>query len=205
MRNKKLLFKIYIFLLSICILLSVIFSILGIIKRTGYLTEFSFDEYNIDKTLELNDFNINETKNLFTINDELDNNALTNYIFTNEAIKTYSYGFRIRYYSKIFRNSDLYGVYLDTNRILKDNSFIEEIKMNDDKGTPFGNIVSSKKIDFEKIDNVAYTLKLKPIVLLAFPILLIIIASILFFIINSIKKIYTYIYIIIFLKYIVLF
>lgn len=189
MKNKKL--KIYLIFIIIAFISITTLVLLGKKERVGYLSDFNL---NIDKTLELNDFNINETKNLFIINDELDNNALTNYIFTNEAIKTYSYGFRIRYYSKIFRNSDLYGVYLDTNRILKDNSFIEEIKMNDDKGTPFGNIVSSKKIDFEKIDNVSYTLKLKPIVLLAFPILLlIIIASILFFIINSIKII-SYIY-----------
>ena len=72
----------------------------------------------------------------------------------------YHYSFRIKYHSKIFRNSDVYGVYVDTNKIIKENNFIKEIKM-EKGGSPFGNLVTPKKIDFEKIDNINYILKIK--------------------------------------------
>ena len=73
----------------------------------------------------------------------------------------YTYTFRIKYYSKIFKNSDIYGVYIDIDKLIKDNNFIKSIKMNDNKGTPFGELISSKRIDFDKIDNVNYNLKIK--------------------------------------------
>ena len=173
MKNKKVLFKIYGILLAICILSLIILSILGNKDRKGYLSDFVFDENHINKTLELNGLNIAETKNLFIKDDKLDNDALANYIFTNESITNYSYGFRIKYYSKVFRNSDIYGVYIDTNKIIQDNDFIKEIKMND-KGSPFGNLISSKKINNDKnIDNVNYILKSKSDILIIFSIIII--------------------------------
>ncbi|MEI0581486.1 hypothetical protein [Brachyspira pilosicoli] len=164
MKNKKVLFKIYGILLAISILSLIILSILGNKNRKGYLSDFVFDENHINKTLELNGLNITETKNLFIKDAILDNDALTNYIFTNESIKNYSYGFRIKYYSKVFRNSDIYGVYIDTNKIIQDNDFIKEIKMNNE-GSPFGNFISSQKINDNNID-ITYTLKLKPLVII---------------------------------------
>ena len=160
MKNKKLFSIIYISFLIICLIALITFSILGNKTRIGYLGEFKFDETHINKTLELNGFDIEETKKLFTIDNILNNDALTNYIFTNEAITNYSYGFRIKYYSKVFRNSDIYGVYIDTNKIINDNNFIKSIKL-DGNGSPYGNLVSAKIIDFEKIDNVSYRLRLK--------------------------------------------
>ena len=75
----------------------------------------------------------------------------------------YSYHFRIKYYSKFFRNSDIYGVYLDTNKIIQNNNFIKDIKINE-KGSPFGILTSSKQLEYqEKIDNINYTLRLKTI------------------------------------------
>ncbi|AEM23460.1 hypothetical protein Bint_2866 [Brachyspira intermedia PWS/A] len=93
----------------------------------------------------------------------------------------YHYSFRIKYHSKIFRNSDVYGVYVDTNKIIKENNFIKEIKM-EKGGSPFGNLVTPKKIDFEKIDNINYILKIKFSVYLIFGIILLI-----FFILYNIK------------------
>ncbi|TXJ60752.1 hypothetical protein EPJ74_06015 [Brachyspira aalborgi] len=69
----------------------------------------------------------------------------------------YIYNFRIRYYDKVFRNSDIYGVYLITNSLPE---YIKEIKMNE-LGSPFGIIISDKIIEEEKIDNIKYILRLK--------------------------------------------
>ena len=79
----------------------------------------------------------------------------------------YVYNFKIKYYSKIFGHSDIYGVYVDTNKAIEDNNFIKEINMNAD-GSPFGNLISYKIIDFNKIDNVHYTLKIKFIYFIVF-------------------------------------
>ena len=69
----------------------------------------------------------------------------------------YIYNFKIRYYDKVFRNSDIYGVYLITNSLPE---YIKEIKMNE-LGSPFGIIISDKIIEEEKIDNIKYILRLK--------------------------------------------
>lgn len=68
----------------------------------------------------------------------------------------YIYNFRIRYYDKVFRNSDIYGVYLITNSLPE---YIKEIKMNE-LGSPFGSLISTKIIKGEKID-INYILRLK--------------------------------------------
>ncbi len=157
MKSSKLFIKIYLSLIIISFISIIILYILGMKVRIGY---FSGLNLNIDKTLELNGLNISEIKNLFIKDDKLDNDSFTNYIFTNEIIKNYSYGFRIKYYSKIFINSDIYSVYIDTNKVIQDNNFIKEIEM-DGNGSPFGNLISSKIINFEKINNVNYYLKVK--------------------------------------------
>ena len=182
MINKKILFNIYISILSIYILFLIIFFILGNKPRIGYLSDFNL---NIDRTLELNGLDINETKKTLSINNKLD--EITNYIFTNRSITNYSYGFRIKYYSKIFRNSDIYRVYIDINEAIRDNDFIKEINM-DVNGSPFGNIITSKNlINIKKIDDIEYYLKLRNI----FP-LMIFILILIFALLNlsKIKKLY---------------
>ncbi|WP_256097163.1 hypothetical protein [Brachyspira hampsonii] len=161
MNNNNLFFKIYISLLIICFITFIILYTSAGKGRVGYLSNFIFDDNHINRTLQLNGFNIEETKKIFTTDDKLDNNDLTNYIFTNKAITNYSYGLKMGYYSKIFKHSDLYRVYPNVNKILDDNSFIKEIKM-DEGGSPFGNLISEKTLEYnEKIDNIIYTLVFK--------------------------------------------
>ena len=128
MKNKKLFFKIYIPFVIITIISLIVLQILGSKSRVGYLSDF-------------------ELINLYQI-DNPDNTITTNYI----------YGFRIRYYDKVFRNNDIYGVYPDLSNLP---DFVKEIKM-DYVGSPFGIFISDKKIiEEDKVDNINYTLKIK--------------------------------------------
>ena len=65
----------------------------------------------------MNGLNIENTKQLFTIDNKLDEISITNYIFTNTSIINYSYDFKIKYYSKVFRDSFIYDVYPDLNNL----------------------------------------------------------------------------------------
>ncbi|TXJ51848.1 hypothetical protein [Brachyspira aalborgi] len=154
-KNKNLFLKIYILFLIITIIALVLLQILGSKNRVGYLTDFSLV---VDKTMKL--------KN-------------------SENITNYVYHFRIRYYDKVFRHNDIYGVYPDLSNLP---DFVKEIKM-DYFGSPFGIFISDKKIiEEDKIDNINYTLKIKKniidiIILLHLSILTI-------FIMNNIKIYY---------------
>ncbi|ASJ22755.1 hypothetical protein BHAMNSH16_03355 [Brachyspira hampsonii] len=139
------------FIIYIFILFSLF--ILGKVSRVGYLSDISI---NTDDTLRLNNINIETTKKLFSSNDKSDYSSLTNYIFTNNSITNYLYNFRISYYDKVFRNSDIYGVYLNTNNLP---NYIKDIKFVN-KGSPFGTLISSDKIE-GNINNIKYSLKLK--------------------------------------------
>ena len=152
-KNKNLFLKIYIPFVIITVVILIILQILGSKKRIGYLTDFNLE---IDRTLELN--NLNDIKENFIIDNELDEGRLKNYLLTNENITNYVYHFRIRYYDKIFRNSDIYGVYVDLSN-LPDYIKNAEMEMG---GSPYGNFISDRKtIEEEKIDNIEYTLKVK--------------------------------------------
>ena len=118
---KKILIRVYLVLLSLCIISLIVLSVLGSKSRVGYL--------------EISSFNVN---------DSYSNN--------------YIYNFQVKYYDKVFRNSDIYGVYLVANSFPE---YVKEIKMDNNIGTPFGNLISSKEIRENKIDNVKYTLKVK--------------------------------------------
>ncbi|WP_085168723.1 hypothetical protein [Brachyspira hyodysenteriae] len=181
MKIKKLFLKIYVFLLVFYILTLIIFSILGNKYRIGYLGEFAFDE---NTTLKLN--GLLNIKDNFIIGGELDENSIKNFIFTNESITNYSYSFRVKYYDKVFRNSDIYGVYLDTNKILIDNNFIKEIEIGRN-GSPFGNLISSRIIKEEKIDSIRYNLKVKKTIVFVSLILLILIPLTIYFFIKRIR------------------
>ena len=146
-KNKNLFLKIYILFVIIISIALIILQILGSKKRVGYLTDFKLNVY---KTLELN--------NLENINNKLDEEGLKNFILNNENITNYIYQFRIRYYDKVFRNSDIYGVYPDLSNLPY---YIKNVEM-DGGGSPYGNFISDKKeINEEKIDNINYILKIK--------------------------------------------
>ena len=121
MKNNKLSLIIYISIIILLLFSLIVLSILGNKTRVGYLCDFTLD---IDRTLELNSLEENSKLNEYVV---------------------YDYIFRIRYYDKIFRNSDLYGVYIDTNEIIEENDFIKSMKM-DYEGSPFGHLVSNKEI-----------------------------------------------------------
>ena len=152
-KNKNLFLKIYIPFVIITVVILIVLQILGSKKRIGYLTDFNL---NIDRTLELNNLaNINES---FTIDGELDEERIKNYLLTNENITNYVYHFRIRYYDKIFRNNDIYGVYVDLSNLP---DYMKNAEM-EEGGSPYGNFISDRKtIEEEKIDNIEYTLKVK--------------------------------------------
>ena len=129
-KNKKLFLKIYILFVIIISIALIILQVLGSKKRVGYLTDFKL---NVAKTLELN--------NLENINNELDEEGLKNFILNNENITNYIYEFRIRYYDKVFRHSDIYGVYPDLSNL---SDYMENAEM-DEGGSPYGNFISDKK------------------------------------------------------------
>ena len=149
MKNKSIFLKIYIVFIIILAISIIILYVLGKKERIGYLSDF---EINVDKTLEINGLDSEKTKKLFIIEDKLDETFINNFLFTNISITNYSYNFRIKYYNKVFRNSDIYGVYPNINQILENNNYIKKIEMNENGG-PFGNLISSKVIDAEKIDS----------------------------------------------------
>ena len=172
-KNKNLFLKIYILFVIIISVALIILQILGSKNRVGYLTDFKLNVY---KTLELN--------NLKNINNELDEEGLKNFILNNENITNYIYQFRIRYYDKVFRNSDIYGVYPDLSNLpdYMENTEMERV------GSPYGNFIYGKKmLEIEKIDNISYTLKLKYNQFFIYLILLIVI--VLYCLINFNKKI----------------
>ena len=154
--NKKFKKIFIIVLIAIVILFYIsiiILSILGNKTRVGYLTDFKL---NIDGTLELND--LNDIKENFTTNGELDEESIKNYLLTNENITNYVHHFRIRYYDKIFRNNDIYGVYVDLSNLP---DYIKNAEM-EAGGSPYGNFISDRKIiEEDKINNVSYILKVK--------------------------------------------
>ena len=110
-KNKKLFLKIYILFVIIISVALIILQVLGSKKRVGYLTDFSLV---VDKTMKL--------KN-------------------SENITNYVYHFRIRYYDKVFRHSDIYGVYPDLSNLP---DYMENAEM-DEGGSPYGNFISDKK------------------------------------------------------------
>ena len=152
-KNKKLFLKIYIPFVIIISIALIVLQILGSKNRVGYLTDFKLNVY---KTLELN--NLNDIREEFTIDGKLDEEYVINYLLTNENITNYVHHFRIRYYDKVFRNSDIYGVYPDLSNLP---DYMKNAEM-EEGGSPYGNFISYKKIiEEDKVDNINYTLKIK--------------------------------------------
>ena len=175
-KNKKLFLKIYIPFVIIISIALIVLQNLGSKNRVGYLTDFNLE---IDRTLELN--NLNDIRKDFTVDGKLDEESIKNYLLTNENITNYVHHFRIRYYDKVFRNNDIYGVYPDLSNLP---DYIKNAEM-DEGGSPYGNFISDKKDIEEKIDNINYKLKLKVYVIPSVLYLFIILFLILNIILNS--------------------
>ena len=172
-KNKNLFLKIYIPFVIIISVALIVLQILGSKKRVGYLTDFNL---NIERMLNLYDLeNIIED---FTVDGELDEESIKNYLLTNENITNYVHHFRIRYYDKTFRNNDIYGVYPDLSNLP---DYMENAVM-EDGGSPYGNFISDKKEIEKKIDNINYILKVKNNLISIICIILIFILAIKFFI-----------------------
>ena len=152
-KNKNLFLKIYILFVIIISVALIVLQILGSKNRVGYLTDFNLEIY---KTLKLN--NLNDIREEFTIDGKLDEESIKNYLLTNEDVTNYIYQFRIRYYDKVFRNSDIYGVYPDLSNLP---DYMKNTEM-EENGSPYGSFISDRKtIEEEKIDSINYTLKIK--------------------------------------------
>lgn len=156
MINKKLFFRIYLIFIIILFISIITLAFLGNKERIGYLSEFKL---NIDKTLEINGLDKEETKQFFTIDNKLDNIAITNYVFTNTSITNYIYDFRIKYYSEVFRNNNIYNVYPNLNKLPQ---YIQLVEIINSIDTPLGYLITSKELKYvDEIDKINYSLKIK--------------------------------------------
>ena len=196
-KNKKLFLKIYILFVIIISVALIILQILGSKKRVGYLTDFNLE---IERSLPLNEigvytkiiisnnmplilYKITNISDNFTIDGELYEESIKNYLLTNENITNYAHHFRIRYYDKIFRNNDIYGVYPDLSNLP---DYMKNAEM-EENGSPYGNFISDKKeINEDKIDNINYTLRIKPKIPILLYFILVLILIIYFY--NDIHK-----------------
>ena len=128
---------IYLSTLILGFLVLALLAILGNSERMGYISEFA-------------PFNAVE------INDNIIDKDLTS--------NTYEYRMRIKYNSKVFRNSDIFGVYPQSIELP---DYIENIKW-DGKGSPFGKLTSSKELASDYAIDIGYKLKLKYGIILYF-------------------------------------
>lgn len=156
--SKKLFISIYVSIVSLIFISLIVLSILGIMERVGYLSDFVLDN----------------SKNNFKEEKE---------IFTNE--KVYRYHFKLKYYSKIFKNSDIFGVYFKSGSLPE---YIKNIEL-DDGGSPYGFVDSAKYISkYDEISNIKYILKIRPAVKIYF-LIFVILYPLLYFPLLFIKKI----------------
>ena len=151
-KNKNLFLKIYILFVIIISIALIILQILGSKNRIGYLTDFNL---NIERMLNLYDLeNIIED---FTVDGKLDEESVKNYLLTNENITNYIYHFRIRYYDKVFRNNDIYGVYPDLSNLP---DYMENAEM-DEGGSPYGYFISYRETIEIETELTIYALQMR--------------------------------------------
>ena len=128
---------VYLAVLILGLLVLASLAVLGNSERTGYISEFA-------------PFNAVE------INDNIIDKDLTS--------NTYEYRMRIKYNSKVFRNSDIFRVYPQSIELP---DYIENIKW-DGKGSPFGKLTSSKELASDYVIDIGYKLKLRYGIILYF-------------------------------------
>ena len=146
---KKFLIKVYLFIIILSLALFFTFFVLGNVERTGYLSGITLNVY---ETLRNNSISYT---NSFKINKQ--GKDMEEYVLTNNSINSYIYNVRVSYYSKVFRNSDIYGVYIVTNSLPE---YINELII-EEKGSPYFKLISTQKIDEKNIYDIKYVLKIK--------------------------------------------
>lgn len=151
MKNKRLFLKIYIPILILYFIFILITHMLSVKygAMTGYIDEFYLD---IERTSYANNID-NDIKNIENKNE---------YILTNKNITNYIYNFRLNFYDKIFRKSDIYDANILSNSLP---NYIISIRM-----YPLWErtgIIESKIPIKEKIDNIKYTVELRGIYLIS--------------------------------------
>ncbi len=104
----------------------------------------------------------------------------------NKILDNY-YACRINYYSSIFRNSDIYGVYPNL-----ENDNFKYISDDYIGGSPFGTIIINKNLNYDEKINIKYKLKLKKNIIFLSVIFLLIFPIIYLYIIPNIIKNYKF-------------
>lgn len=162
MRSKKLFLKIYIPILIIYSIFIIVFSILAIKANSinGYIDSITFNE---ELTIKINNIDYDSLINI---------ENKSEYLLTNENITNYVYNFRVEFYDKVYRKSDIYDI-----KLLKDSlpEYITDIKLLGRLGIIF----SQKQLD-SKIDNIKYNVMVRNVYFISLIPLLIILLAVLF-------------------------
>lgn len=177
-KTKNLILKIISIILLSNILIITILYFLGQKERVGYLPNMKLNIYH---TLNIN--NISYITNNFIKDNKIDYTQVSNYIVTNEHIMNYVYGYKLNFYSKIFKNNDIFYVYINENKLINNYNFIKSLYISI-LGSPFGDIITSKKIDLNRLDNIPYTLKLKKGIILCLIISILILITVISYLCN---------------------
>ena len=94
----------------------------------------------------------------------------------------YYYDFRLKYYSKIFRNSDIFNVIFDVPKssyVGGKSIELKDIKFDNKGSSPFGSFTSNRELKYDdKIYDIKYKLKLK------IPILIVLIIALIYILYN---------------------
>lgn len=178
MRVKKIILTSCLSIAVITIISLILLAVLAGRERVGYIGELKLD---LNETILLNaidkDINIYKENNY-----NLQDKDIEKYIFNNFDISNFVYRFKFGYYNKVFKHSDIYGVYPIFDNLPQ---YIKKIKQDKD-GDPFGFLISSKKLG-SKIDNIIYSLKVKNGIIFI-SVLIFSIIFILVFVLNLILK-----------------
>ena len=162
MRSKKLFLKIYIPILIAYSLFIIVFSILAIKANSirGYINNINLNE---DLTIKMNNIDYDSLINV---------ENRSEYLLTNESITNYIYNFRVEFYDKVYRKTDIYDIKLLKNSFPE---YITDIKLLGRLGIIF----SQKQLD-SKIDNIKYNVMVRNVYFASFIPLFLILLAVLF-------------------------
>lgn len=162
MKYKRLFLKIYIPILIIYCIFVIVFSILAIKANSinGYIDGITFNE---EFTIKINNIDYDSLLNI---------ENKSEYLLTNENISNYIYSFRVEFYDKIYRKSDIYDI-----KLLKDSlpEYITDVKLLGRLGSFF----SQKQLP-PKIEDIKYNVMVRNVYFISIIPLLLILLAVLF-------------------------